>query len=292
MAGDPVPEATAVRTAAVVAIGPRYFETLGLRVVRGSRLEDAAPMSRAAVLVNERFVERFSPDLDPIGREVLLINERIPNAVPERFAIVGIAPPLRQQVAAGHTPVVYLPFSAHTGTAASLIVRGRPEQFAAVLRDEVRRLDPDLPLFNLQSLERVSYNSRWMQRIMSTVFLLVAVIATALSAVGLYSVTAYATAQRTHEVGVRMALGAQRSQVSWLFVKQALMNVSIGLGIGLVGAVLVGFGLQGALVEVTANHPLALVGVTGLVISVSLIAAVVPARRAARLDPLAALRRE
>jgi predicted permease len=292
MDGDPIPEANDLRTVRVVSIGPRYFETLGLRVLRGSRLEDAGAMSRSAVLVNERFVERFSPDLDPIGREVLLINERTPNQPPERFTIIGIAPPLRQQVAAGHTPVVYLPFSTHTATTASLLVRGRPEQFAAVLRHEVRRLDPDLPLFNLQSLERVSYNSRWIQRIMSTVFSLVAVIATVLSAVGLYSLTAYAAAQRTHEVGVRMALGAQRSQVSWLFVKQALRNVVIGLGIGLVGAVLVGFGLQGALVEVTANHPVALAAVTVLVVSVSLIAAVVPARRAARLDPVAALRRE
>ena len=101
-------------------------------------------------------------------------------------------------------------------------MRGNPQQFAAVVREEVRRLDPDLPVFNLRSLELVSYMSRLIQRITSMVFSIVAVIAIVLSALGLYSLTAYATTQRTQEVGVRMALGAQRSQVSWLFLKQTL----------------------------------------------------------------------
>lgn len=293
MDGEPLPEPHALRTARFVAVGPRYFETLGLRVVRGNRLEDADAASRLSVaLVNERFIERFTPNVDPIGRQVLLINERTPQAPPQRLTIVGIAPPLRQQIAAGHTPVVYVPYGAQEATVASLVVRGRPEQFAPVLREEIRRLDPDLPLFNLQSLERVSYLSRWIQRITSTVFAIVAIIAIVLSALGLYSLTAHAAAQRTHEVGVRMALGAQRSQVSWLFVKQALRNAAIGLGLGLAGAILVGFALQGALVEVTANEPLALAAVGILVMTVSLVAAVLPARRAARLDPVAALRQE
>jgi predicted permease len=288
-----IPEPDALRSARFVAIGPRYFDTLELKVVRGRALDDVEPGLRlSSVLVNERFVEGFSPGADPVGRELLLINERAPNAPPERFTIVGIAPPLRQQVAAGHTPVVYAPFASQSAATASLIVRGRPEQFADVLRREVRRLDPDLPLFNLQSLERVSYNSRWIQRITSTAFSVVAIIAIVLSAVGLYSLTAYAAVQRTHEVGVRMALGARRSQVLWLFLKQAMRNVAIGLALGLAGAVPVGFALQGALVEVSANHPLALAGVSIFVISVSLAAAVLPARRAAGLDPVAALRQE
>jgi ABC-type antimicrobial peptide transport system permease subunit len=124
------------------------------------------------------------------------------------------------------------------------------------------------------------------------VFSIVAVIAIVLSALGLYSLTAYATTQRTHEVGVRMALGAQRSQVAWLFLKQTLRQVSIGLAIGMIGAVAAGFALQGILVDVTANQPAALAAIAGFITLVALVAAVVPARRAARLDPVSALRRD
>lgn len=289
---EPVPT-TAAPQAQVVAIGPRYFETLGLQVVRGRRLEDADAASRDQVaLVNERFAARFSPGADPIGREVVLINERDPQAAPQRLCITGIAPPLRQLQQNGHTPAVYVPFTSQPAATASLIVRGNPQQFAAVVREEVRRLDPDLPVFNLRSLALVSYMSRFTQRITSTVFSIVGVIAIALSALGLYSLTAYATTQRTHEVGVRMALGARRSQVAWLFLKQTMTQVSIGLAIGMAGAIAAGYALQGALVDVQANQPLVLAAIAGFVTLVAMIAAVLPARRAARLDPVSALRRD
>jgi putative ABC transport system permease protein len=293
MDGTPLPDGSSAPQTHVVAIGPRYFETLGLPLVRGSRIEDVDAASRSAVaLVNERFAARFSPDADPIGRDVVLINERVPSAPQRRFRIVGIAPPLRQQQQNSHTPAVYIPFLAEPGANASLIVRGNPQQFAAVVREEVRRLDPDLPVFNLRSLALVSYMSRFTHRITSTVFSIVAVIAIALSALGLYSLTAYATTQRTHEVGVRMALGAQRSQVAWLFLKQTLAQVSVGLVIGMIGAVAAGFALQGVFVDVTANQPIVLAAIAGFVTLVALVAAVLPARRAARLDPVAALRQE
>jgi predicted permease len=280
-------------SARLVAIGDRYFDTLGLKVIKGRRLEDLDASTRSSsALVNERFVERFSSGLDPIGRQVLLVNERTPDAPPERFTIVGIAPPLRQQIAAGHTPVVYVPHATQPAAVASLIIRGRPERFADVLRQEVRRIDPDLPLFNLQSLERVSYLSRWIPRIMSTAFSIVAIIATVLSALGLYSLTAYAAAQRTHEVGVRMALGARRSQVSWLFVRRALVQLSVGLAIGLAGALAIGTILQGALVDVRANNPLTLAGVCALLVAVAIAATLLPVRKASRLDPVAALRQD
>jgi len=293
MDSAPVPDGSSLPQTQVVAIGPRYFETMGLPLVRGSRIEEVDAASRAtAALVNERFAARFSGDADPIGREVVLINERVPGAPRQRFRIVGIAPPLRQQQQNGPNPAVYIPFLSQPGATASLIVRGNPQQFATIVREEVRRLDPDLPVFNLRSLALVSYMSRFIFRITSTVFSIVALMAIALSALGLYSLTAYSTTQRTHEIGVRMALGAQRSQVAWLFLRQTLRQVSIGLAIGMIGAIAAGFALQGILVDVTANQPVVLVAIAGFITLVALVAAVVPARRAARLDPVSALRRD
>ena len=274
----------------VVPIGDRYFETLGLKLVRGSDLENVATAGGAATaLVNERFAARYFQGVDPIGREVSL-NATTEGAPHDRFTVVGIAPPLRHQPASGHTPVIYVPHASQPGKVASVLIRGRPEQFADVLRQEVRRLDADLPLFNLQSLERVSSGSRFLPRMMSLVFSIVAVIATLLSALGLYSITAYATTQRTQEVGVRMALGARRSQIGWLFLKRALVPVGIGLALGLAGAQAAGALLQGVLVEVSANDPLALLAVSALLVAVSVAATLLPARRASRLDPVAALR--
>jgi predicted permease len=282
-----------LRSEPLIAIGDRYFETLGLRVLRGRRLEDLDAATRAtAALVNERFAERFSPGIDPIGRQIELVDERAPDGPTRRVTIVGIAPPLRQQVANGPSPVVYVPFETLAPAMASLIIRGAPERFVTTLGQAIRRIDPDLPLYNLQSIERISYLSRWIFRITSFVFSVVAVIATLLSMLGLYALTAYAASQRTREIGVRIAIGAQRSQIASLVLRQALRTTAIGLAIGLVGAVAIGGVLQGALVEVRANSTLALAGVAALLVTISVAAALLPARRAARLDPLAALRQD
>jgi predicted permease len=293
MDDESVADRNPARDARFVAIGDRYFETLGLSLLRGRGFADLDSAARTtAAIVNERFAARYSPNADPIGRQVLLVNERTPEAAPVRVTIVGIAPPLRQQIAAGHTPVVYVPFDTQPATTASLLIRGNPERFARAVRSEVRELDADLPVFNLQSLERISYMSRWIQRIMGFVFSIVAIIATLLSALGLYALTAYAASQRTQEIGVRMALGAQRSEVSWLFLRQALRQLAIGLAIGLAGAIAIGGVLQGALVEVRANNPLMLAGVAAFLIAVSIAAALLPALRASRLDPVTALRQD
>ena len=125
---------------------------------------------------------------------------------------------------------------------------------------------------------------------MSGAFMVVAVIATVLSALGLYALTAFAAARRTQEVGVRLALGASRTQIRWLFLRRTLLQVSIGLTIGLAGAVAAGALLQGVLVDVRANNPVTFAAVALLLVAVAVAATLVPTRRAARMDPVAALR--
>lgn len=291
--GAPLTAGARAPTAHVVAIGPRYFQTLGLGMVSGRGLDDVAPSELAAsAVVNQRFAARSWPDANPIGREVTVVNERAPDTAPLRVTIVGVAPPLRQAFNVADAPVIYVAHEAEALPAASIVIRGRPERFAELLRQEVRGLDPDLPLFRLQSLERASYLSRWIPRITSTAFSITAVLATLLSALGLYSITAYATAQRTREVGVRMALGATRGRISWLFLRRVLLQVSVGLVLGIAGAIGAGLVLQGLLVDVHGNDPLVLAGVCVFLSGVAVTASLLPAWRAARLDPATTLRAE
>ena len=161
-----------------------------------------------------------------------------------------------------------------------------------MLREEVQALDPDVAVYNVQPLERLSELSRWNHRIMGTMLTLFAVIATVLSAMGLYAVTAYGVSQRTAEIGIRMALGAQRSQVVWLFLRRTLLQLGLGVGIGIAGAIGVGHVIRGMLVRTSATDPVTFAGMVVLLVAVAAAACFIPARRATRLDPVAALRYE
>ena len=134
--------------------------------------------------------------------------------------------------------------------------------------------------------------SRWGHRVFGGMLTVFASIALALAAVGLYAVTAYAVVQRTHEIGVRMALGAQAGAVVWLFVKASLLPLGIGLGMGLAGALGVGRLLQSFLIQTSPTDAMTLVGIAVVLTAVSAAACVFPARRATRLDPVTALRYE
>jgi putative ABC transport system permease protein len=281
------------RPSRVVAIGARYFRTLGLQVRRGSSLDDLDPARRASsVLVNERFADTFSKGIEPIGRQVGLVNQREGSAPVEWFTIAGIAPSIRHSPAAGQQPVIYLPHEIRVGSSGTIIVRGHPSAFADVIRQEVRRIDPDLPIYNLLSLARLSEMSRWIPRITSTMMSIVAVIAIVLSALGLYAITAYQASQRTKEVGVRMALGSRPSDVSWLFLEGALIQIGFGLAIGIPGALAAGRLIQGLLIQTSASSPFTLAIVSVLLVAVAVAAAMLPARRASRLDPIDALRHD
>jgi putative ABC transport system permease protein len=160
------------------------------------------------------------------------------------------------------------------------------------VREEVRAIDPDLPLFGILTLDQALAQGRWQYQIFGTMFSVFALIALALSAVGLYAVTAYSVSQRTQEIGVRMALGAQPQQVWWMVLRGALVQLAIGLAIGAGGALGVGRLLQSVLVQSTSRDIATLAAIAALLAVVSLGACFWPARRATRLDPVNALRYE
>ena len=191
-------------------------------------------------------------------------------------------------------PVVYLPYRADHQRFAMLIVRSSsdPSRITPLVREEMRAIEPDLPLFQIQTMDALLAQLRFSFRVFGSMFGIFAVIALVLSAVGLYAVTAYSVSQRTQEIGVRMALGAQPQQVLWLVMGRALLQLAIGLPIGVAGAFAVGQLMQSVLAQTSGRDPVTIAGIAVVMCVVSLAACFWPARRATRLDPVAALRNE
>ena len=187
----------------------------------------------------------FFPDADPIGHRIRLANAAAPDAPQPWFTIVGVAPTV-PQIAYSQSPesVVYVSLRGEPvpHRFASIIVRAEGDRASIVslLREEVRKVDPDLPGYDIQTMDEVRANSRSLQSVLSAMFALLAGIALVLASVGLYAVTAHGVTQRTQEIGIRVALGAQSSQVVGLFVKRTAVQLVIGLLVGLAGTIVVG----------------------------------------------------
>ena len=288
------------QTVTQVMVGSRYFETIGVGLARGrafSELDGTAGHETA--IVNQRFAAMHFPGEDPIGRRIRLTTEAThlaPASAPTVVTIIGIAPTVRQrnfqEVLAD--PVVYVPLRAEAPPFAILLLRtaGDPAALTPAVRDEVRAIDPDLPLFSIRTLDAALAQGRWGYQVFGTMFAVFALIALALSAVGLYAVTAYSVSQRTQEIGVRMALGARPQQVWWLVLRGAIGQLTVGLALGIGGAIGVGRLLNSLLVEGGSRDGATLASIVALLVFVSLAACFLPARRATRLDPMNALRYE
>jgi predicted permease len=283
-----------------VTIGPRYFETFGKRLVRGSDLGLRGPNDGTpSVVVNEWLAGTVFPGLDPIGRRIRLTSPGNGEATHEWFTIVGIAPDIRQSGtadASGRNGVVYLSYGASPAPRAAIAVRPSvdPSIVAAMLREQVGAVDPDLPLFDVMTVEQLlaSADERVGLRVFGSMFIGFAVVALLLSLVGLYAVTAYAAAQRTREIGLRVALGARPAQIWWLVSRRAAMQMGFGLALGMLGAIGIGQLLRGVLVGTRPIDPVTLLAVAAVLAMVGLTASLIPARRALRLDPASVLRTE
>jgi putative ABC transport system permease protein len=239
------------------------------------------------------------PGEDPIGRRIRLTLPNGTSPGPAWFRIAGIAPDIRQsstEDASGRDGVVYVSYGTNPLPRASIVARSGsdPAVVATVLREQVRAVDPDLPLFEVMLLDDLlaASDERVGLRVFGTMFAVLAFVALLLATVGLYAVTAYAAAQRTREIGVRVALGAQAKHIWWLVTRSAAWQLAIGLSIGMVGATGIGQLLRSVLIGTNGMDPVTLFAVAGLLAVVGLSACLLPARRAMRLDPAAVLRYE
>ena len=281
----------------LMTVGRSYFNVLGTRPVRGSDLT-ATEEGRgvAAAIVNEQFALVYFGSRDPIGHRLGLTALGRDNQV-ENAEIVGVAPDIRQSSTEAQDavePIVYVAYATNPVPTANILVRSNaaPGAVAAAVGRQVQAIDRDLPLYDVMTLDDslALSDERLGLRVFGTIVIVVGGIALLLATLGLYGVTAYATAQRTREIGIRVALGSRPLQIGWLVAAGAARHLALGLSIGMAGAIAVNQLLRGILIGIGSMDYATLVGTVVLLVGVTALASAIPARRAMRLNPVAALR--
>lgn len=280
-----------------VTIGPRYFDVLGVAMNRGRAFTEADGVPGAEnVVISQVLATRYFPGEDPIGRRVRFVAREGDSTSQPWRTIVGVSAPFLQGSSdeAFRSSIVYLPLKQMAPRTTSVIVRSAlpAGTVMTAVRSAVQSIDVDQPVFTIETIEAVLANERIIYKIFSTLFGVLAVIGLVLSAVGVYGVIAYAVTQRTQEIGVRMAVGASRWDVSWLFLRKGLIQLAISLAIGLPAALGLATVARFRLVEIEPSDPVTMIGITVILIGVALASCVLPARKAARVDPMVALRSE
>jgi predicted permease len=296
------PDAEPARFVSFVAITPRFFETVDVALLAGRNFEEADGQPGAeAVLVNERFAQDFFPGENPIGKRLRFVAPPTLSASADRPAeswrtIVGVTPTIRQgAIQDGYlNSVVYAPYRQEPDGGAYLLVRTSSSlaEVSDAIRSEVQSMDPDQPLRPGETLDQWMARDRWPYRVFGTLFAALAAIALTLSSIGIYAVMARAVTNRTQEIGVRMAVGAQERQIVWLVLRRGLVQLGVGLSLGLAGAAVSSLLMVDLLVGIRPGDPTTLAAIAILLSGVSILACLIPARHAARIDPQAALRPE
>ncbi len=274
-----------------VAIGPQYFRTLDVPMTRGREFTQESGSPAASAIVNEQFAEKYFPEQNPLGQQIIL-TKRDAASPAGALTIVGVAADVRQRPLSNAEPVVYLHYASAAPPTSSLLVRTEADPAALVplLRNAVMGVDASLPLYRVLTLAEVARNAEWNRRLSHTLVLSLTFIAVGLSTIGLYAVTAHGVLQRTQEIGLRMALGAQPRAVVLLIAGRVLVQLVLGFGAGIICTVAWQRMFGNPESDLQATNPQTLGATAAILTIAAVIACVVPARRATRLDPVAAIR--
>jgi predicted permease len=295
--GQPPPNPTERRGSSFMMVTPAYFETLGIRVTNGRSLnEHDTETTMRVAMVNQFFVERYLAGVDPLTQRIS-IEEFVPGGPrgkPIEWQIVGVYHNVRGAGFREDNPQITVPFAQSPWPQSSIVVKtvGDPRNAIKGISAAVSSVDPDLPLAGVQTLDEIVGEALAIDRFSVVLFASFGALGLLLAAVGIYGVMAFAVAQRTHEFGVRMALGAQRSRVINMVLKEGAILAISGAVIGLSGAYLVGRAMQSTLFGVDAFDVRAFAAVSVLLLAAALFACWFPAWRASRVEPLEALRYE
>jgi putative ABC transport system permease protein len=283
-------DATQNRSVSVQSVSSGYFSTLGIPIIRGRGFTDAdrAGGPRVAI-INETAARRFWPDSDPIGQRVIFDISGV-----EEAEIVGVAGDVRYLgIEEPFGADIYNP-AAQADFAFTYVVRTlqNPLSLVSAVRHEVHELNSGVPLTRVQTLEERVRDATSRSRFTGILLSLFAGLALILAALGVYGVIAYVVTERTREIGIRMAVGAQRVDILRLVMKRGLAVIMTGVGIGLLASLALTRLMSSLLYGLSATDPITFAAVSGVVIAAGLVACIIPARRATRVDPVEALRSE
>ena len=280
-------------TAEIGVTSPSVFHTLGTPLLQGRIFTDADdPKGEQVVMIDETAAARFWPNEDPVGKQIRLARL---GPKPQWRRVVGVVGRSRSEgLDVPYAPHIFFPSTQVPLNSLTVYVRtsSSAEALAEPIRLAIQSVDPDLPVFGVRSLNSILTDSLASRRFAMQVLGFFALTALLLSAIGIYGVMAYFVSQRVREIGVRMALGAQRRDVLKLIVRQGMVLALGGVMIGFVAALVFTRLISGLLFGIGANDPVTLILLTLLLATVALLANYIPARRASRVDPMTALRCE
>ncbi|CAN5705257.1 ABC transporter permease [soil metagenome] len=288
--GQPPPKPGEEPGVEVRVVTPTYFQAMGIPLLKGRLLNERDVKETRVLLINETMAKRYFPNIDPIGKQIEISWD---GSGPDE--IVGVVGDIREGALDKEAePAIYWSHPREPYSGMALVVRtsGDAARFGAAVAKEIRAIDPEQPIADVRTMEQVVSKSIARPRFNTLLLAIFAGVALVLASVGLYGVMNYSATQRTHEVGIRMALGATRADIMRLVVGNGMLLTLIGIGIGVVASIGLTRVMQSFLFGVGATDAITFISVSLLLIAVALVANYIPARKATRVNPVIALRYE